>query len=310
VWDTGSGQELLTLAGHADRLAFIAFSPDGTRLATASYDGTAKVWDSRSGEELLTLEGHTNRVFGVAYSPDGTRLATASQDGTAKVWDVSAAGEELFTLADPNGSALWRIAFSPDGTRLVTATEDGIARVWDVSATSWGRLLHTLTGHTERVVGLAFSPDGARLATASFDATVRVWDLDVFDGKELASLSGHNAAVWDVAFSPDGTLLATSSFDGVARLWDVSTVLDVVMEGTGSTVSGQELLTLHHNNAGPDLAFSPDGKRLATTNTGAVHIYVLPIEELVALAQSRLTRTWTAEECQRYLHLAQCPLES
>jgi WD40 repeat protein/DNA-binding SARP family transcriptional activator len=307
VWDTGSGQELLTLAGHADRLASIAFSPEGTRLATASYDGTAKVWDSRSGEELLTLEGHTNRIFGIAYSPDGTRLATASQDGTAKVWDVSAAGEELFTLADPNGSALWRIAFSPDGTRLATATEEGIARIWDVSATSSGRLLHTLAGHTDRVVGLAFSPDGARLATASFDATVRVWDLDVSDGKELATLSGHNAAVWDVAFSPDGTLLATSSFDGVARLWDVSTVLDVAMEGTGSTVSGQELLTLHHNNAGPDLAFSPDGKHLATTNTGAVHIYVLPIEELVALARSRLTRTWTAEECQRYLHLDQCP---
>jgi hypothetical protein len=67
------------------------------------------------------------------------------------------------------------------------------------------------------------------------------------------------------------------------------------------------LLTLHHNNVGPDLAFSPDGKHLATTDMGTVRIYVLPIEELVALARLRLTRTWTPEECQRYLHLDQCP---
>ena len=64
----------------------MAFSPDGKRLATASYDHTAKVWDAESGKELLTLRGHSDNVYGVAFSPDGKRLATASGDGTVQVY--------------------------------------------------------------------------------------------------------------------------------------------------------------------------------------------------------------------------------
>ena len=89
MWDASSGRELLTLTGHTDEVFGVAFSPDGTRLATASNDQTAKVWDASSGRELLTLAGHTAVVVGVAFSPDGTRLATASYDGTARVWDTS-----------------------------------------------------------------------------------------------------------------------------------------------------------------------------------------------------------------------------
>jgi hypothetical protein len=164
------GRELLTLKGHAGEV-IVSWSPDGTRLATGSYDGTAKVWDAAGGQVLLTLEGHTGLVFSVSWSPDGTRLATASEDGTAKTWGV-AGGRELFTLIGHTGR-VGSVSWSPDGRRLATGGGDGTARVWDAAG---GRELLTLKGHTGPVGPVSWSPDGRRLATGSRDATVKVWD--------------------------------------------------------------------------------------------------------------------------------------
>jgi hypothetical protein len=91
VWTAATGRELLALKGHAGGVNVVSWSPDGRRLATGSFDGTAKVWDVAAGRELLTLKGHTNQVSSVSWSPDGQRLATGSLDGTARVWDAASA---------------------------------------------------------------------------------------------------------------------------------------------------------------------------------------------------------------------------
>ncbi|MEV8630905.1 hypothetical protein AB0395_04540, partial [Streptosporangium sp. NPDC051023] len=80
---------ITTLTGHQDNVSAVAFSPDGSRLATASWDNTARVWEAKTGKLITTLTGHQDRVWEVAFSPDGTRLATASSDNTARVWDVN-----------------------------------------------------------------------------------------------------------------------------------------------------------------------------------------------------------------------------
>jgi|GEM_PF-1540970 len=293
VWDTTTGQELLTLAGHASDVVVVAFSPDGTRLVTASHDHTAKIWDSLTGRELLTLE-HTDLVNDVVFSPDGTRLATAGEDRTAKIWDALT-GREILTLTSHN-DFVQSVAFSPDGTRLATGSGDNTAKIWDALT---GQEIFTLAGHADTINDVAFSPDGTRLATASFDGTVKLWQAAT--GQELFSLTRDQYPIAEVAFSPDGTRLAAASWGNRVIVWDISGILEA------GTIRGQELLTLP--SYGLTVAFSPDGRLLATGNATdtTTRVYVLPIDELIALAQSRLTRIWTEDECWQYLHVEACP---
>jgi WD40 repeat protein/DNA-binding SARP family transcriptional activator len=287
VWDAATGRELLVLRGHTNRVIGTAFGADHSRLATGSLDGTVRLWDAISGSQLLLLGDHTDSVYGVAFSPDGTRIASASLDKTAKVWNA-ATGRLLLTLQ--HVAPVASVAFSADGSRLTSGSYDGSVHIWQSDT---GALLQTLTGHHDTVWGVSFSPDGTRLATASRDETARVWN--VATGQQILALRGHNGTVVSAVFSQDARRIATASRDGTARLWDTQT--------------GAELLTLAGTNAGEGtdgVAFSPDGRQLAVGGDQAVRVYVLPIEDLMALTRSRLTRTLSNEECQRFLHRSRC----
>jgi WD40 repeat protein/class 3 adenylate cyclase len=287
VWDTTTGKLLFSLTGHTANVKRIAYNTDGTRIATASDDGTAKVWDATSGEELLTLIGHEDFVYGIAFSPDGFHLATGSFDTTAKIWDAET-GKVLLNLT---GHEHWlsSVAFNPDGTHLATSSFDGTVKVWNAET---GKELFTLTGHTDSTTQVVFSPDGTRLATASFDGTAIVWDAE--SGERLLTLSGHDGSVYGIAFSPDGKYLATAG-DTTAKVWNI--------------ITGDELLTLHAPNALTSVSFSPEGSQLAVASRdGTNRIYLLRVEDLMALAKQRVTRSLTTEECQQYLHLDACPV--
>jgi WD40 repeat protein len=140
---------------------------------------------------------------------------------------------------------------------------------------------------------VAFSSDGKYLATASWDGSAKVWD--VASGTLVADLSGHSGIVWGVAFSPDNAYLATGSFDATTKVWDFAT--------------GRELLSFTKRDvAAGGVAFSPDGRHLAVAGgDGAIRIYVLSVDDLISLAEARLTRWFTPGECRQYLHLEVCP---
>ena len=195
-WQSQTHLALKTLRGHSGEVESVAYSADGQRILTGSWDKTAKVWDAASGKELVTLKDHYDRVRSAAFSPDGQRIVTGCWDGFARVFEA-ASGREL--LIRYGHSVYGPVAWSPDGQRIVTGSWDMTAEVWEAAS---GRELLTLQGHTYLIQSVTFSPDGQRIATGGSDGTVRVWDAA--SGHELLMLKGHVGVVFSVAFSPDG----------------------------------------------------------------------------------------------------------
>jgi WD40 repeat protein len=345
IWKIRTHRLVRTLTGHSGQVVAVAYSPDDRLVATGGTDSTARVWDARSGKQLLVLSGHNATVDAVEFTPDSRRLVTASEDGTVRIWDITPEGSRdwLTLVADPGGVA--SVVYSPDGTRLLTSGAcDGKTKLWNAQSGSriWsittqrqpgcpeqptgqrfshgvgatspdgnvaaqagangtvqlldatsGRVLRTLAGGHQGVQTVAFDRSGKRVATGNWDGTAIVWNAAA--GRPLQTLAGHNGIVESVAFSPDGAILATAGEDTTAKLWDLRT--------------GKRLLTLTgHTFALTDVAFSPDGTRLATASgDGTVRVYILPVDQLLAVARTRLTRTWTKGECQTYLLGGNCP---
>jgi WD40 repeat protein/tRNA A-37 threonylcarbamoyl transferase component Bud32 len=226
------------------RFAFLAFSPDGKRLALARSTNTVQIWDltTRRVTNVITVPEEEG-VFCIAYSPDGRRIATGSKSKTATLWEI-ATGRRLHTLPVDEGR-VESLAFSGDGTLLATGSDPGMVKLWKVAS---GRMFAQHQGHKPyhgmdgAVLALAFSPDNSILASTGFDRRLILWDIT--SGRQRV-LTAHQAVTGCVSFSKDGKTIATSDFQNVARLWNVTT--------------GQEIADFR----GRVIAFSPDDKGLA-----------------------------------------------
>ena len=278
------------IAGHADPVLAVAYSPDGKRLASAANDGTTRVWDANTGQPVAELTGEGPTVLSLAYSPDGRHIASGDDEGAVRLWDADT-GQPVADLRNGHAGAVMRVTFSPDGTRIAASGADDAVQVWDTSRLDHPPLtLHTSpagaamafspNGHVlatgtadgvqlwnaddgrslgeplldtdSAVMAVAFSPDGRLLATADGVGTILLWNPDT--RAQVATLKGHTAWVGSVVFSPDGRRLASAGGDNTVRLWDPDTHAQI-----GDPIRG-------HRGPVYDVAFSPDGHHLATAS--------------------------------------------
>ena len=300
VWDVATGEPERSL-GPEDReahpavveAAHVDVSPDGALVLTVTLVGTVRVWDARTGEEAFTVgEGFT--ANGGAWSPDGELLAVTGTDGERGwITIVDRTGQQVAEIPEESDHIPLSVEFSPDGEQIVTtrtragrqdATVDGV-RVWEWAE---GEAVTDIPVYAQP---LSVNPTGDRLATSDRAGGAALWDAAT--GELTASLSGHIGAVNDVAFSPDGRSVATASADGAVRLFSAeSGDLQLVLRG--------------HEGPVGSVAFSPDGSRLVSMSLGEARVWALDLDDLVEIAESRLTRTLTDVECRQYLHVDHC----
>ena len=286
LWNTITGEKLSSLRGHADlpdqplgapsrlpplnrkQVLALAFSPDGTRLASGSQDTTVQLWDTTSDNEPTVLQKHTGWPNVLAFSPDGKMLASGSTDKTVQLWNTDT-GELLVTLTG-HLNGINALAFSPDGDTLVSGSTDGTVRFWNTE--NGDPLYIPITGHTETVKAVAFSNGGSTLASVAFNGTITFWDVKT-SKKSNSQVTGHRDWFTTLAFSPDGTKLASVGAEGdvifgVISSWQPDPLIRLTEASTG-----HEIATLMDRMNPSHLTFSPDGKTVAFGGFGKIRLW-------------------------------------
>ncbi|WP_439658594.1 nSTAND1 domain-containing NTPase [Lentzea sp. HUAS TT2] len=285
LWRSPDRAEPLVLRGHDGSVRMVTATADGRRLASAGRDRTVRIWDVTEGRAVAVLP-HDEPVRSVALSPDGRHVVSGSRDGTVLLWSTDGSGGPVKLRG--HDSEVWSVRFSADGRHVASTGQDSVVRIQRVDGSGEPRVLR---GGPGLVWCVAFTPD-EQLVTCGDDGSIRIWAGADADQPRLV-LRGHRGPVWGMAISPDGRRLATTGADGTLRI--------------RALPDGAELVALRGHGASVEhVAFSADGAGVYTAHgDGTVRFTRCEVcgavEEVRAMADSRVTRELTAEERETYL---------
>ena len=294
LWDTRTGKKLSTLRENVKTLEVpdemvgliedensvfvLAFSSDGTRLASGSRDTTVQLWDLTTNCAPIALQKHIGWPTALAFSPDGKLLASGSTDNTVVLWDT-VTGESLATFSD-HLSDISALAFSPDGATLASGSSDGTIRFWNTETR------HPLSTHIAEHTGYLTTvmlKGSSTLVGIAGDGIITHWDMKTSEHTTLQTKDTVERTLFTdwgdtFVFSPDGTQVASLGldpdspnpwYDDILRLTDVST--------------GRELMTF--SGCGADMTFSPDGKILAySRRSNKIHLLNIETGEILDIS--------------------------
>lgn len=295
LWNiTDSEAAPIALKGHTGAVSALVFSPDGSNLLTASYDGTARLWNVSDPSRPIVLRGHTGAIQAAAFSPDGRGIATGSADTTLRLWPTATIGS-IPTLRTTSYSVA-EIRYKPDENSLLALGNDGAAARWDRANLGTGATEVLTEG--EDIIVRAFSADGGSIALGSLGNQIVLWNLSRPDDPPQ-SFGDEQLGVSRLALSADGSRLAASFDDGSLAIWSTAesaapeinlispggSIWSLAFSPDGTYLAGGGdrdvyLWRLDQGDPEPEilkghervvfgLAFSPDGRRLASAGADA-----------------------------------------
>lgn len=306
------------LFGHTDDVNSVAYSPDGTRVVTASSDLVLIIWDLNTGTQVSRLVGHEHPIMSVKFSPDGTQLLSSSEKSELFIWDL--ASETIETSFDDVRGRVMDAIWLPNSLQIASVSSNRRVVIWDIL--SGGEVIR-LEGHTDNINSLVVSPDGQRLYSASEDQTIIEWDLQT--NMALRRFRGHDASVTNVALTSDGLKMATSSIDQTVILWELTlgTILGRLQGHDGAVLTldidassqriltgsadqtlklwnfetGQLLNTLFgHEDRIRDVVFSPNGQQaVSTSSDGSMIIWDIVLGNILNIYNPTDTSVWSVD---------------
>ncbi len=270
VWNLPANRIKTTLRGHGLDIKNVRYSADGSRIATASVDDTARLWDSGTGRQLCTFLGHTGTVLTVDFSSDGARLATSSFDGTIRVWDTAACSQMTSLEMEPGDIRV--VLFDSGSEQILAATWSGL-QAWKLQEPRREEAL----GAGGFVFAAYFEPISKKPKGVASDNTNILKITDLWD-RSVTTLAGHDEMLTAAAASGDGAILATADFDGTIIVWN--------------SLTKEQETTFRESSAGGSLSgvsrkleIDERGRYLMNqTNAGSLVFYHLrPTAELAVL---------------------------
>jgi eukaryotic-like serine/threonine-protein kinase len=253
------GSVLYLYRNHKQRVIAVAWSPNGTYIASGSLDKTVQVWAASPADHVqpFIYRGHTDSVNAVDWSPDSQRVVSGASDKTVQIWDARSGGNAI--ICRGHTDVVNTVKWSPDGNSIASGSADGTVRLWDAAT---GKQKFVYRGHKGGVNSVCWSPDSQQIVSGSMDTTAQI--LNAATGEHILTYRGHSNTVSSVSWSPDGTRIVSGSWDKTAQVWNATT------GKVAYTYDGYNVQAARTNSSAgvlPDLilivAWSHNGKRIA-----------------------------------------------